>query len=76
LTAHIEDFKRKRLAGEILQLESEEERSREERLRRDLQESPKSGRPQANAKYGWLGRKMLFLSFVDTPNEADNALRG
>jgi integrase len=59
LTAHIEDFKRKRLAGEILQLESEEERSREERLRRDLQESPKSGRPQANAKYGWLGRKRL-----------------
>jgi integrase len=33
--------------------------AREERLRRDLQESPKSGSPQANAKYGWLGRKRL-----------------
>jgi integrase len=57
--AHIENYKRRRFAGEIVQVESEEERTREERLRRDLKENPKSGSPQANAKYGWLGRKRL-----------------
>jgi integrase/recombinase XerC len=57
--SHIEDYKRKRFAGEIAETESEEEAKREEQLRRELESMPKSGSPQANAKYGWLGRKKL-----------------
>jgi hypothetical protein len=56
---HIEDYKRRRFAGEIVHQESEEERTREEGLRKELRENPRSGSPQANAKYGWLGRKRL-----------------
>ena len=57
--AHIEDYKRKRAAGEIVQAEDHDELNREMQLRRELAQSPKSGSPQANAKYGWLGRKKL-----------------
>jgi integrase len=58
-SVHIEDYKRRRFAGEIVHEESEEERTREEALRKELRENPRSASPQANAKYGWLGRKRL-----------------
>jgi integrase/recombinase XerD len=57
--SHVEDYKRRRIAGEIVEEESEEEKARDEQLRNELRENPKSGSPQANAKYGWLGRKKL-----------------
>jgi hypothetical protein len=58
-SVHIEDYKPKRFAGEIVHQDSEEEKYWEECLRKELKENPRSGSPQANAKYGWLGRKRL-----------------
>jgi hypothetical protein len=55
--SHIEDYKRKRFAGEIAETEVEEDVRREEQLRKELESNPKSGSPQANAKYGWLGEQ-------------------
>ena len=57
--AHIEDYKRKRFAGEVADVDTEKDARREAQLREELESNPKSGSPQANAKYGWLGRKKL-----------------
>jgi len=58
-SCQIEDYKRKRLAGEIKETETEEETRQEQLLREELKANPRSGSPQGNAKYGWLGRKKL-----------------
>ncbi len=54
---HLEEYKRERFEGSIT--EDVDELEREGALRRELEETPKTGSPQANAKYGWLGRKKL-----------------
>lgn len=59
---HIEDFKTQRLLGKIVEEVSDTEKERERELRTELKKNPKSGSPQANAKYGWLGRKRLYQS--------------
>ncbi len=57
--AHLDDYKRSRRAGEIMERERPEDAAREEQLRQTLADQPESGTPQANAQYGWLGRKRL-----------------
>ena len=56
---HIEDYKRRRSAGEIEQERSADEREREARLRAELAANPTRESMQANAKYGWLGRRPI-----------------
>ena len=57
--AHLEAYKVRRLAGEISEEEDAQAREREAALRQELEASPKTGSPKANAKFGWLGRKRL-----------------
>jgi integrase len=53
---HFEDYKRQRAAGKIVDLPREEERRREDVLRRRLAKEKFRKRPGARGKYGWLGR--------------------
>ena len=57
--SHLEAYKQRRFAGEVRESDSAGDRRRDERLREELIEAPMSGSPQANARYGWLGRKRL-----------------
>jgi len=54
---HLEEYKKGRLLGEILEVE--EDLEREKRLREELRANPTAPSCRANAKYGWLGRKRL-----------------
>jgi integrase len=54
-THHLEDYKRKRFAGEIADTKSEEEIERELTLRKEL-ESRTTKTPEDNGRFGWLGR--------------------
>lgn len=56
---HLEEYKLRRLAGEITEDELAHDQERELKLRQELAQEPKSESPRANAKYGWLGRKRL-----------------
>ena len=62
---HLENYKRRRLAGEITEPDSEDDKLREAQLRAELKQTPRSGSPQANAKYGWLGRKRLHRKVTE-----------
>jgi integrase len=53
---HIEDYKRRRSAGEIAEVKTPADESREQQLRSELARNPKRHTMKANAKYGWLGR--------------------
>ena len=59
--AHLEEYKRARLSGEVSEAESKlrADLEQEEALRAELAEKPEAEAPQDNAKYGWLGRKRL-----------------
>ena len=54
-TLHLEDYKRKRFAGEIADTKTEEEIKRELTLRKEL-ENRKTKTPEDNGRFGWLGR--------------------
>jgi len=56
---HLEEYKVRRLQGEITEESGTREEEREAALRRELEQEPKTGSPQANAQFGWLGRKKL-----------------
>lgn len=56
---HIEEYKRRRSKGEISERDRPEDEIREAGLRQQLQDTPQSGTPQANAIYGFLGRKRM-----------------
>lgn len=56
---HIEEFKRRRAAGEIRQAITTEEKAREEELRAELALKPACATPKQRGKYGWLGRRAL-----------------
>ncbi|MGB6993827.1 MAG: tyrosine-type recombinase/integrase [Thermoanaerobaculia bacterium] len=56
---HLEDFKRRRLAGEIQESPAREALERDEELRSELDAKPQTKTPKANAKYGVLGGKRL-----------------
>lgn len=71
--AHIEDYKRRRSQGEVLEPVSEEERFRELALRQELSAAPTATTRSENAKFGWLGRKR-FRSVV-TPRTINYELR-
>ena len=53
---HIEDYKRRRSAGEITEQKTSTDEAREQQLRSELARNPKRRTMKANAKYGWLGR--------------------
>jgi hypothetical protein len=53
---HIEDYKRRRSAGEISEVKTPADEAREQQLRSELARNPKRHTMKANAKYGWLGR--------------------
>ena len=53
---HVEDYKRRRTAGEIAEEKTPADEAREQRLRSELARKPKRRTMKANAKYGWLGR--------------------
>ena len=53
---HIEDYKRRRSAGEISEEKTATDEAREQQLRSELARNPKRRTMKANAKYGWLGR--------------------
>src|SRR5262245_56059058 len=57
-TPHIEDYKRRRRAGEIIESKSDEEISRERNLRQELK-NRKTKTPKDNGRSGWLGRWQL-----------------
>ena len=54
-TSHLEDFKRRRLAGEIKEIQTELELEKDQALRRELA-TPSKERFQNRGKFGWLGR--------------------
>ena len=58
---HIEEYKRRRLEGEIAETERTlaADRESEEKLRAKLAAAPDAPERSDNAKYGWLGRKRL-----------------
>jgi integrase/recombinase XerD len=58
---HLEDFKCRRVSGEITETEVKiiRDREAEEKLREELLATPEAPRRSDNAKYGWLGRKQL-----------------
>ena len=56
---HLEEYKVRRLEGAITEAANARDQAREEKLRGELEQTPKTGSPQANAKFGWLGRKKL-----------------
>ena len=62
---HIEDYKRRRVAGDITESDSIGDREREQRLRQKLTGQSSAGGPRANAKYGWLGRKRLHAHVTE-----------
>lgn len=53
---HIEDYKRRRSAGEVTEQNTDDDLAREEQLRAELARNPNRPTMKANAKYGWLGR--------------------
>ena len=53
---HVEDYKRRRSAGEISEQKTAPDEAREQQLRSELARNPKRRTMKANAKYGWLGR--------------------
>lgn len=57
--AHLEEYKRRRIEGDISELTSEQERQREQALRVAAPQSVKTRGRKENAKFGWLGRKRL-----------------
>lgn len=63
---HLEDYKRQRSKGEILERDRPEDEAREAELRQQLQATPQSGTPQANAAYGFLGRKRMARQVTKT----------
>src|SRR5439155_19091770 len=54
--AHLEDYKGRRSAGEIADVKTPEDERRESELRAELAQRTGRATPQANARYGWLGR--------------------
>ncbi len=58
---HLEDYKFRRLEGEIVEAEGKlaSDQEAEEKLRRELLASHEAPKRADNAKYGWLGRKRL-----------------
>ena len=54
-TPHLEDYKRKRFAGEIADTKTKEEIKRELTLRKEL-ENRTTKAPEDNGRFGWLGR--------------------
>jgi site-specific recombinase XerD len=56
---HIEDYKRRRSGGEIVEERTAEDLEREAQLRSELARRPTRPTMQANAKYGWLGRRSV-----------------
>lgn len=69
--SHLEEYKLRRLNGKILESEDDETHSRHEQLRAETGQASLSR--QANAKFGWLGRKR-FKSTV-TPRTVNYELR-
>ena len=53
---HVEDYKRRRSAGEISEQKTAADEAREQQLRSELARNPKRRTMKANAQYGWLGR--------------------
>src|SRR5690606_2706481 len=60
--AHLEEYKLRRLNGRIHEVDDDGERKREAQLRSEL--GQRSSSRQANAKFGWLGRKRLKPSIA------------
>ncbi len=56
---HVEDYKRRRSGGEIVEEKTAEDLEREARLRSELARNPTRPTMEANAKYGWLGRRSV-----------------
>jgi len=56
---HVEEFKRRRAAGEVSEAPNEEDREREEALRLDLAKADFRKDRTARGKFGWLGRHGL-----------------
>ena len=56
---HVEDYKRRRSAGEVTEEKTDADRAREEQLRSELARNPARPTMKANAKYGWLGRHTI-----------------
>ncbi len=63
---HLEDYKRQRSRGEIMERERPEDETRDAQLRQQLLDTPRSGTPQANAAYGFLGRKRMSRQVTKT----------
>jgi len=70
---HIEDYKRRRTAGEITEERTDEDVTREEQLRAELAKQPNRPTMKANAKYGWLGRHKVHARV--TPRTINYELR-
>jgi integrase len=71
--AHLEDYKERRLGGQITEPASREAERRDAALRAKLEANPKSATPRDNAAYGWLGRKRLRVRV--TPRTVNYELR-
>ena len=63
---HVEDYKRRRNAGEIAEEKTAEDRERETRLRSELARNPTRPTMEANAKYGCLGRRSVHRARPET----------
>lgn len=63
---HLEEYKRRRINGEIAERERRDDDLREAKLRQRLRETAKSGTPQMNAAYGFLGRKRMSRQVTKT----------
>ncbi len=57
--AHLVEYKLRRSNGEITERDRPEDAAQEAQLRQHLQDNPQSGNAQANAAYGFLGRKRM-----------------
>src|SRR6266545_4071560 len=55
--SHLEEYKRRRIEGGIVEPPTDAELQRERALRVELAASRKVSAPQDNARFGWLGRK-------------------
>jgi len=71
--AHLEGYKQRRIEGAIVEVPAEEDRAREQELRRLLSQGLKAETRRANAKFGWLGRKRLRPTV--TPRTVNYELR-
>lgn len=70
---HVEEYKNRRLDGTLREAVDDAHKAREQQLREELSQLPRSHTRRANAKYGWLGRKRLHATI--TPRTVNYELR-